>query len=401
MAEPLRLVVGISGGIAAYKAVGVVRAFVEDGHDVNVVATESALNFVGRTTLEAISRNPVHTDLYDDVAQVRHVSLGQQADAVVIAPATANTIAQIAHGLAPDLLGNVVLARRGPLVVAPAMHTEMWDNAATRDNIATLERRGVIVVGPDSGRLTGDDSGAGRMSEVSSIVAATYASVGRNSRDLEGLRVLVTGGGTREPIDPVRFLGNASSGRQAVALVEAARARGARVTLIAAHMDVAPPSGVDVRHVSTAAEMREAVFDALPEADVVIMAAAVADYRVVNVSPTKLKKDVLGENPDLALQRNPDILREVASTSRALVIGFAAETARSDSELLMLATSKATSKGVAAIVANIVGENRGIGTEDNEVVVVAADGRELGRASGDKLSVAQSILDSVVQLRGH
>lgn len=398
--NPLSLVVGITGGIAAYKAVGVVRAFVADGHDVNVVATEAALAFVGRTTLEAISHHSVHVGLYDDVAEVRHVTLGQNADAVVIAPATANSLSQMAHGLAPDLLGNVVLARRGPLIVAPAMHTEMWENPATQANIGLLRDRGVVIVGPGSGRLTGDDSGVGRMSEVSSIVAATYASVQRNKRDLVGVRVLVTGGGTREPIDPVRFIGNSSSGRQAVALVEAARARGADVTFIAAHMDVDPPSGVSVHHVSTAEQMREAVSQSVRDADVLIMAAAVADYRVATVSPTKLKKDVLGETPELTLTRNPDILQEVARDPRALVIGFAAETARDESDLIALARSKAISKGVAAIVANLVGDGQGIGSSDNAVIIVAADGRELGRASGEKLSVAQSILDCVVELRG-
>ena len=255
MATRLTIVVGITGGIAAYKAVGVIRALVLQGHSVHVVATEAALRFVGRPTFEAISRNPVATDLYDGVAEVRHVALGQSADLIVIAPATANTIAKLAAGLADDLLGNTVLASTAPLVVAPAMHTGMWDNAATVANIATLKARGVIIVGPATGQLTGADSGAGRMEEPQVIVAAALAAVngdverddsnraGDVPQDLIGRRIVVTAGGTREPLDPVRFLGNRSSGRQGSALAAAAAARGAEVTLIAANLEIEPPAG--------------------------------------------------------------------------------------------------------------------------------------------------------------
>ncbi|MBX9718130.1 MAG: bifunctional phosphopantothenoylcysteine decarboxylase/phosphopantothenate--cysteine ligase CoaBC, partial [Microbacteriaceae bacterium] len=232
----MTVVLGITGGIAAYKAVGVARAFVVAGHDVHIVATEGALRFVGRPTLEAISRNPVHTDLYECVAEVRHVALGQRADLIVIAPATAHTIASLAAGLAGDLLGTTVLASSAPLVIAPAMHTEMWEHPATVANIATLRSRGVTIVGPDSGRLTGTDVGPGRMSEPEAIAAAALAVVGPH--DLVGRRILISAGGTREPLDPVRFLGNRSSGRQGVALAEAALARGATVTLVAAHLEV-------------------------------------------------------------------------------------------------------------------------------------------------------------------
>ena len=399
-ASSLRLVVGVSGGIAAYKAVGVIRAFVQDGHEVQVIATPSAYEFVGKATLEAISRQPVFDSLYDDVSQVRHVELGQNADAVVIAPATAHTLASLTAGLAPDLLGNAVLARRGPLVVAPAMHTEMWTNAATVHNIGVLRTRGVIIVDPATGPLTGQDSGVGRMAEVHSIVAATYAAVGSRVQDLAGVRILITGGGTREYLDPVRFIGNASSGRQAVALAEAARVRGATVRFIAGFMDVDVPSGISVTRVASAEQMHGAVRAELDSSDVLIMAAAVADYRAKQVSENKLKKLTLGSSPSIELTENADILADAARHSRCLAIGFAAETTSDDDELIAVARQKAAAKGAAAIVANRVGPDLGIGTLENSVVIVAADGRELGRAQGDKLFVAQGILDAIVQLRG-
>ena len=394
---PLRIVVGITGGIAAYKAVSVVREFVKDGHHVDVIATEAALQFVGRPTLEAISRNPVHVGLYDDVAQVRHVALGQQADVVVIAPATANTLAQISSGLAPDLLGNTVLARRGPLVVAPAMHTEMWDNPATQANIATLISRGVIVVGPGVGQLTGSDSGVGRMSEPEDIVEATYASVASDvHRDLVGKRILITGGGTREPLDPVRFIGNRSSGKQAVALAQRALVRGAEVTLVAAHLEVGPPTGVQVLSVSTAAQMQEAVLSSAHDFDIVIMAAAVSDYRVDAVSSTKIKKSESEGKLHLSLVENTDILLELVKTksSGQIIVGFAAETA-SGSELLELAQEKLKRKGCDYLVVNQVGWDQGFATESNSVTVIASGGDILNTANGSKLSVADTILDCI------
>src|SRR5664279_2979865 len=246
----MNIVVGITGGIAAYKAVSVVRGLVLAGHDVHVVATEGALRFVGRPTLEAISRNPVHSELYEGVAEVRHVAIGQAADLIVVAPATANTIAKLAVGLADDLLGNSILASTAPLVIAPAMHTEMWLNPATVANIETLRSRGIHIIGPESGQLTGTDSGPGRMSEPSDIVAAALDAVA-SSRDLAGRTVLVTAGGTREPLDPVRFIGNRSSGKQGVAVASAAAARGASVVLIGANLEVPAPAGVRVVEVST------------------------------------------------------------------------------------------------------------------------------------------------------
>lgn len=394
---PLRIVVGITGGIAAYKAVSVVREFVKDGHHVDVVATEAALQFVGRPTLEAISRNPVNVGLYDDVAQVRHVALGQQADVIVVAPATANTLAQFAAGLAPDLLGNTVLARRGPLVVAPAMHTEMWENPATQANISTLRSRGVVVVGPGVGQLTGSDSGPGRMSEPEDIIAAAYEAVsGETKHDLVGKRILITGGGTREPLDPVRFIGNRSSGKQAVALAQRAMQRGADVTLIAAHLEVEPPAGVDLVSVSTAAQMHSEVMTLSPEFDIVIMAAAVSDYRMDTVSGSKLKKVDNGGELHLTLVENPDILKELSSSKSAkqLIIGFAAETATED-DLIRIGKEKIARKGCDLLILNQVGWDQGFGTESNSVTVLASGGDILITATGSKMSVADTILDCI------
>ncbi|AYF99099.1 bifunctional phosphopantothenoylcysteine decarboxylase/phosphopantothenate--cysteine ligase CoaBC [Protaetiibacter intestinalis] len=396
MSDPLRVVVGISGGIAAYKAVGVVREFVLRGHDVHVVATEAALRFVGRPTLEAISRNPVETELFDGVAEVRHVALGQSADLVVVAPATANTLAKLAAGLADDLLGTTILASTAPLVVAPAMHTEMWANAATRANVATLVARGVHVVGPASGQLTGSDSGPGRMSEPADIVDAALAAL--RPRDLAGRRVVVTAGGTREPLDPVRFIGNRSSGRQGVAIAEAAAARGASVLLIAAHLEVPAPSGVELREVGTALELRDAVLEAAAGADAVVMAAAVADYRPEHVAETKIKKETQGDELALRLVRNPDILAEVSAAPRdgRTIVGFAAETEPDDDRLLELGRAKAARKGADYLVLNRVGWSEGFATEGNSVVIVSRGGDIVTRASGSKREVADAILDLVV-----
>ena len=397
------VVVGISGGIAAYKAVGVAREFVLAGHDVHVVATPAALRFVGRPTLEAISRNPVETELFDGVAEVRHVALGQSADLIVVAPATANTIAKLAGGFADDLLGTTILASTAPLVIAPAMHTEMWNNAATRANIATLEARGVHVVGPASGRLTGSDSGPGRMAEPDDIVEAALALVGGTradastppANDLAGRRILVTAGGTREPLDPVRFIGNRSSGRQGVAIARAAAARGADVVLIAAHLDIDDPTGIELRRVGTALELQEATLLAAGTADVVIMAAAVADYRPEHVADRKIKKDEQGDVLELRLVRNPDILHELASnrTDGQLVIGFAAETESDRDSLLALARVKAERKGADYLVVNRVGWHEGFATEGNEVVVLDRHGAIVAEASGSKTAVADRILD--------
>lgn len=389
----LNVVVGVSGGIAAYKAVGVVRALVLAGHDVHVVATEAALRFVGRPTLEAISRNPVHSDLFDGVAEVRHVAIGQAADLIVIAPATANTIAKLAHGFADDLLGNTVLASTAPLAVAPAMHTEMWANAATVANIATLRERGVTIVGPGVGKLTGQDSGLGRMSEPEEIVTAALATVRR--QDLQGMRILVTAGGTREPIDPVRFIGNRSSGRQGVAIAAAAASRGATVTLIGANLEVPAPAFVDVVSVGSTAELQSAANELAAASDVVIMAAAVADYRPTTVVNGKIKKESQGEKLILSLVKNPDILVGLvkARPAKQVIIGFAAETEDSSESLLELGRAKIIRKGCDFLVVNPVGWSQGFASESNSVIILNLTGDIVSEASGSKESVADCILD--------
>ncbi|CAN5386685.1 bifunctional phosphopantothenoylcysteine decarboxylase/phosphopantothenate--cysteine ligase CoaBC [soil metagenome] len=437
----MNIVVGITGGIAAYKAVGVIRSFVLAGHSVQVIATEHALRFVGKPTLEALSRNTVHTDLYEGVAEVRHVSIGQSADLIVVAPATANTLAKLAAGIADDLLGNTVLASTAPLLLAPAMHTEMWRNPATVANVRTLRSRGFRFVGPTSGQLTGNDSGPGRMAEPDDIVAAGLAILaettgdarpdgisptgfgsearhddldasgeaepggpvvtpgipGAVARDLEGLRILISAGGTREPLDPVRFLGNRSSGKQGVALAAAAVSRGAEVTLVAAHLEVEPPPGATLHAVETAEQLRVEMLALLGEADIVIMAAAVADYRPREVSAGKIKKDATGEVLTLELVKNPDILAEL-SASRAphqLVVGFAAETAGTTDELLALGRTKMARKRSDYLVVNRVGWSEGFATDSNTVIVLDHAGLIVIEAEGTKLSVAHSILTAV------
>ncbi|MES2092720.1 MAG: bifunctional phosphopantothenoylcysteine decarboxylase/phosphopantothenate--cysteine ligase CoaBC [Actinomycetota bacterium] len=400
MSGRLNIVVGVTGGIAAYKAVTVIRGFVLAGHDVHVVATDAALRFVGTPTLEAISRNIVHTELYEGVAEVRHVAIGQAADLIVIAPATANTIAKLATGLADDLLGNTVLASRAPVVIAPAMHTEMWQHPATVHNIALLRSRGVTVVGPTAGQLTGADSGLGRLEEPDEIVRAALAVL--RPKDLTGRRILVTAGGTREPLDPVRYLGNRSSGRQGIALAVVAAARGAEVTLIGANLEIAAPASMRVLHVGTTLELAAAVTDAAADADVVIMAAAVADYRPEVVADSKIRKDVVGDRLTLQLVKNPDILAGLAATRRAgqLIVGFAAETEPDAVALLALGRAKIIRKGSDLLVLNRVGWTEGFGTDTNTIIVVDGLGDIVMEASGSKQTVADRILDSVVARLG-
>ncbi|NYF10757.1 phosphopantothenoylcysteine decarboxylase/phosphopantothenate--cysteine ligase [Leifsonia sp. AK011] len=393
----MNVVVGITGGIAAYKAVSVVRALVLAGHDVHVVATENALRFVGRPTLEAISRNTVHSDLYEGVAEVRHVAIGQAADLIVVAPATANTIAKLASGLADDLLGNTILASTAPVVIAPAMHTEMWQNPATVANIATLRGRGITVVGPASGQLTGRDSGPGRMSEPDDIVAAALSIT--RPQDLAGRRITISAGGTREPLDPVRFIGNRSSGRQGVALAEAAAARGAAVTLVTANLEIAAPRGVTIQKVSTTLELEATMAAASTDADVVIMAAAVADYRPETVAEGKIKKETQGDVLDLRLVKNPDILHGLVERRPVgqIIVGFAAETEEDPEALLALARGKVARKGCDLLVVNRVGWSEGFATEGNEVVIIDRAGDIVGEASGSKRSVADHVLDLIAR----
>jgi phosphopantothenoylcysteine decarboxylase/phosphopantothenate--cysteine ligase len=393
----MNIVVGITGGIAAYKAVGVVRAFVLAGHSVQVVATDAALRFVGKPTLEAISRNPVHTDLYEGVAEVRHVAIGQAADLIVVAPATANFMAQLAGGFAADLLGNSILASTAPIVIAPAMHTEMWQNPATVANVVTLRSRGIYIVGPGVGQLTGKDSGPGRMSEPDEIVEAALAVV-TSAGDLSGRSIVVTAGGTREPLDPVRFIGNRSSGTQGVALATAAAARGATVTLIGANLEIDVPASLNVIHVGSTAELASAVTAAAGSADVVIMAAAVADYRPDHVEDAKIKKEARGDILDLRLVRNPDILHDISAAKRPgqVIIGFAAETETDPAALLELGRGKITRKGCDYLVLNSVGWTSGFGKGVNTVTVINGSGDIVGEASGSKKTVAETILNVLI-----
>ena len=398
--------VGVTGGIAAYKSVHLVRLLVLDGHDVHVVPTDAALRFVGRPTWEAISRNPVTTSLHDDVAQVRHVALGQRADLIIIAPATAHTLAKMATGLADDLLGTTLLATRAPVVVAPAMHTEMWEHPATAHSMAVLRERGVHVVGPGVGALTGTDSGQGRMSEPDEIFAAALA-VARARTDLAGLRVVVSAGGTREPLDPVRFLGNRSSGRQGVGLAVAAAARGADVSLVAAHVDadaLAPASAeprIRIRRVGTAQELQQAMVAEAREADVLVMAAAVADYRPAQISTAKLTKEDGDGTLTLQLVENPDVVAGLAADRRAgqTIVAFAAETGSDAAERLERARRKRERKDVDLLVLNEVGWDRGFESAENAVVIVGAGGAVVGEAAGTKRQTADAVWDAVVAVR--
>ena len=392
----MRILVGITGGIAAYKAVGVVRLLVEAGHDVKVIPTANALRFVGAATLEALSKNSVDPDLYTDVADVKHVALGQSADLIIVAPATASFIARTAAGLGDDLLSSSILASRAPILIAPAMHTEMWENSSTVANVATLRARGLSVLEPAVGRLTGEDSGKGRMPEPEAIVdAALNLFV---PQDLAGVKVLITAGGTREPIDSVRFIGNNSSGLMGLALFKAAQSRGADVRLVAANLQVdLTPSQVDV---STTKELREALIELVPSTDVLIMAAAVSDYRIESPSDVKLKKANLGSSPTLSLVENPDLLAEIGAsrsqTHQPTLVGFAAETL-SGEELVASARKKLQAKNVDLVVANEVTGGAVFGSDTTAIELVSASAES--SFEGSKLEASHAILDWIVSAR--
>ena len=390
-----RVVLGVSGGIAAYKACELLRLFTESGHDVRVVPTESALRFVGAATWAALSGNPVTADVWTDVEQVPHVRIGQDADIVVVAPATADLIARAAAGRADDLLTATLLTARCPVVFAPAMHTEMWEHPATQDNVAILRSRGVVVLEPAVGRLTGADTGPGRLPEPAEIYAAATLVLARGqiAPDLAGRHVVVTAGGTREPLDPVRFLGNRSSGRQGYALARTAVARGAEVTLVTANVALADPAGVKVIRVETAVQMREATRDAARSADAVVMAAAVADFRPVTAATSKIKKSDAEPAP-VALVRNPDILAELAAErlrEGQVVVGFAAET----DDALEHGRAKLAAKKCDLLVVNEVGHGRAFDTPDNAVVILGADGSAVDVPLSSKDAVAHAVWDAV------
>ncbi|HEX2318407.1 MAG TPA: bifunctional phosphopantothenoylcysteine decarboxylase/phosphopantothenate--cysteine ligase CoaBC [Streptosporangiaceae bacterium] len=392
------MVLGVGAGIAAYKVCELLRLLTESGHAVRVVPTPDSLRFIGAATWEALSGQPVSTSPWEGVHEVPHVALGKQADLVFVAPATADLLARAATGLAPDLLSNVLLTARCPVVYAPAMHTEMWLHPATQSNVATLRARGAIVLEPASGRLTGSDSGPGRLPEPAELYQAALRVLARGAAglapDLAGRRVLVTAGGTREELDPVRFIGNWSSGLQGYALASTAAARGAQVTLLAANTSLPDPAGVHVVKVTSAYELREAAIKAASVADAVIMAAAVADYRPVTRSDTKLKKT--GQRPEpIELTENPDILRELSaerSKPGQIVVGFAAET----DDPVRNGRAKLAAKGCDLLVVNKVGNGLAFGTSDNEAEILAADGGQVSVPLGPKESLAEVIWDNVV-----
>jgi phosphopantothenoylcysteine decarboxylase/phosphopantothenate--cysteine ligase len=404
--RPYRVVLGVGGGIAAYKACEVLRRLTESGHEVRVVPTEAALRFVGAATFEALSGQPVRTGVFADVEDVPHVRLGQEADLVLVVPATADLLARAAHGRADDLLTSTLLTARCPVLMVPAMHTEMWEHAATQDNIGVLRSRGVVVAEPASGRLTGADTGKGRLPEPAEIVDLArllLAAPTALPRDLVGRRVLVSAGGTREPMDPVRFVGNRSSGRQGYALARVAAHRGADVTLIAAHTaDLSDPAGVRVVRVGTAEELRSAVLADSDGADAVVMAAAVADFRPVDPATHKIKKGDRDPGP-VRLTRNPDILAELIETRRAgglrarVVVGFAAETGDPDTTVLDHGRTKIARKGCDLLVVNAVGDGRAFEVEDNAGWLLAADGDETPLPHGAKSKLAATLWDAVTR----
>ena len=397
-----RVVLGVSGGIAAYKACELLRRFTESGHDVTVVPTASALRFVGAPTWAALSGKPVSDEVWADVHEVPHVRIGQTADLVVVAPATADLLAKAAHGLADDLLTNTLLTARCPVVFAPAMHTEMWEHLATQENVATLRRRGALVIEPAEGRLTGVDTGKGRFPEPAEIFETARDLLGRggaaNVLDLAGRHVLVSAGGTREYLDPVRFLGNRSSGLQGYALARAAVSRGAEVTLVAANVSLPDPAGAKEVHVETTAQLRDAVLAAAPTADAVVMAAAPADYRPRSVSDTKMKKADDGTAPALDLEQNPDILAEI-SRDRArpgsVIVGFAAETGDATASVLDLARTKLARKGCDLLVVNDVSGGKVFGSPENEAIVLDTAGEATHVPRGAKSVLAHAIWDRV------
>ncbi|MET7932902.1 bifunctional phosphopantothenoylcysteine decarboxylase/phosphopantothenate--cysteine ligase CoaBC [Streptomyces sp. NPDC005322] len=402
-ADRPRVVLGVSGGIAAYKACELLRRLTESGHDVRVVPTASALHFVGEATWSALSGHPAATEVWESVHEVPHVRIGQSADLVVIAPATADLLAKAAHGLADDLLTNTLLTARCPVVFAPAMHTEMWEHPATQENVATLRRRGAVVIEPAVGRLTGVDTGKGRLPDPGEIFEVCRRVLARAERtaeqDLAGRHVVISAGGTREPLDPVRFLGNRSTGKQGYALARAAVARGARVTLVSVNSELPDPAGADVVRAGTASQLREAVLKAAADADAVVMAAAVADFRPAHYAQGKIKKREGQEPEPLALVRNPDILAEI-SAERArpgqIVVGFAAET----DDVLVNGRAKLARKGCDLLVVNEVGEHKTFGSETNEAVVLGADGTETPVPHGPKEALADTVWDLVAHRLG-
>jgi phosphopantothenoylcysteine decarboxylase/phosphopantothenate--cysteine ligase len=411
-----RVILGVAGGIAAYKAVSLLRLLTEGGYDVHVVPTRAALEFVGAPTWAALSGHPVSAEVWDHAQEVPHVRLGREADLVVVAPATADLLARAAHGLADDLLTATLLTATCPVLLAPAMHTEMWEHPATRANVATLRERGTQVIEPASGRLTGADTGPGRLPEPDDLYAACLAALaaaperadhaGQTGRsDLAGRHVVVSAGGTREPLDPVRFLGNRSSGKQGLALARTAAARGAKVTLVAANLDAVPAiGGVDVVPVGTALELQAAVLATAEAADAVVMAAAVADFRPAAYQDHKIKKDPAGQDaPSIDLVRNPDVLAELVqrragghAASGQVLVGFAAETGDATGDVLALGRAKLSRKGCDLMVVNEVGVGTTFGQDESSATILDRDGGERALPHGPKTVLADAVWDAVV-----
>jgi phosphopantothenoylcysteine decarboxylase/phosphopantothenate--cysteine ligase len=399
MSSP-RVLLGVSGGIAAYKSAELLRRLTESGHAVRVLPTEAALEFVGAATFEALSGQPVASGVFSDVPSVQHVRLGKEADLVVVAPATADLMARLAHGRSDDLLTAALLTARCPVLLAPAMHTEMWEHPATRDNVALLRARGTVVLEPASGRLTGRDTGPGRLPDPVEIAEFAHLLQERADalpRDLEGRHVVVSAGGTREPLDPVRYLGNRSSGRQGYAIARVAAQRGARVTLVAGHTaELADPAAVHVVHAPTAREMQVAMHEAVADADAVVMAAAVADFRPVDLAENKIKKGG-GEPPPLRLAENPDILAGLVRERPAgqVVVGFAAETGDETGDPLDHGRRKLARKGCDLLVVNAVGDGKAFEVGDNAGWLLGADGGEQELPNGSKALLASRLWDAV------
>jgi len=396
-----RLVLGVGGGIAAYKAADLLRRLTESGYDVTVVPTSAALEFVGAPTWSALSHRPVAADVWTDADQVPHVRLGREAELVVVAPATADLLARAAHGLADDLLTNTLLTARCPVLFAPAMHTEMWEHPATVSNVTLLRSRGAVVLEPATGRLTGADTGKGRLPEPLEIARLAELLLRRPDAlpfDLAGRHVVVSAGGTREPLDPVRFLGNFSSGKQGYAVAAVAAARGARVTLVAANVELPDPAGTDVVRVRTALELRDAVRKVAADADAVVMAAAVADFRPATSAQYKLKR-ADGVPEPIALEANPDVLRELvtARLPGTVLVGFAAETGDEQGDVLAHGRAKLAAKGADLLVVNAVGDGRAFGQPDNAGVILGSDGSQQVVEYGPKAVLAAAICDAIGQ----
>lgn len=396
----MQILVGITGGIAAYKAVNLVRLLTEAGHQVKVLPTANALRFIGSATLEAISHNAVDSDLYSEVDQVKHIKLAQEADLIIVAPASAAFLARYANGLADDLLLNVLLATKARVLLAPAMHTEMWQHEATQENLRKITSRGVQIAEPAIGRLTGSDSGIGRMMEPEDICKLALTPV---SQSLQGKHVVIAGGGTQEPIDDVRFIGNNSSGKQAVALAEEALRRGAKVTFVDCNVAVPVPTGLIRVQARSANDLLLALQGLVQEADILLMPVAVSDFAVAAKTPGKIRR-TQNETLNLELVQNPDIIRELqdwitANNRKTVTVAFAAEIAHNRSELLEKAKRKLARKGVDILVANDVTDGKIFGADDTRVLVLQDD--SVGEFEGKKAQVASHIIDSAeILLKG-